>query len=58
MGVKVGNSKIAIFAGPCAVESREQIMEVAKTIKESGAHILRGGAFKPGTLPTHSRAEE
>ncbi len=51
MGVKVGNSKIAIFAGPCAVESREQIMEVAKTIKESGAHILRGGAFKPRTSP-------
>ncbi len=51
MGVKVGNHRIAIFAGPCAVESREQIMEVAKTIKESGGHILRGGAFKPRTSP-------
>jgi len=51
MGVKVGNSKIAIFAGPCAVESKEQIMEVARTIKESGGHILRGGAFKPRTSP-------
>ncbi len=51
MGVKVGNRRITIFAGPCAVESREQIMEVAKTIKESGGHILRGGAFKPRTSP-------
>ena len=51
MGVKVGNHRIAIFAGPCAVESREQIMEVAKTIKESGGHVLRGGAFKPRTSP-------
>jgi len=51
MGVKVGDNRIAIFAGPCAVESREQIMEVAKTIKESGAHVLRGGAFKPRTSP-------
>jgi 3-deoxy-7-phosphoheptulonate synthase len=51
MGVKVGNHRITIFAGPCAVESREQIMEVAKTIKESGGHVLRGGAFKPRTSP-------
>jgi 3-deoxy-7-phosphoheptulonate synthase len=51
MGVKVGNKRIAIFAGPCAVESKEQIMEVAKTIKESGGHVLRGGAFKPRTSP-------
>ena len=51
MGVKVGNRRITIFAGPCAVESREQIMEVAKTIKESGGHVLRGGAFKPRTSP-------
>ena len=51
MGVKVGNSRIAIMAGPCAVESREQIMEVAEAIKDSGAHVLRGGAFKPRTSP-------
>lgn len=51
MGVKVGNKRIAIFAGPCAVESKAQIMEVAKTIKESGGHVLRGGAFKPRTSP-------
>ncbi|HVN71251.1 MAG TPA: 3-deoxy-7-phosphoheptulonate synthase [Desulfomonilia bacterium] len=51
MGVKVGNHDIAVIAGPCAVESREQIMEVAKSIKESGGHALRGGAFKPRTSP-------
>ncbi|HOJ15114.1 MAG TPA: 3-deoxy-7-phosphoheptulonate synthase, partial [Deltaproteobacteria bacterium] len=48
-GVKVGGPRIAVIAGPCAVESREQIMEVAHAIKESGAHALRGGAFKPRT---------
>ncbi|HOS98569.1 MAG TPA: 3-deoxy-7-phosphoheptulonate synthase [Deltaproteobacteria bacterium] len=51
MGVKVGNRRIAVMAGPCAVESRDQIMEVARAIKESGGHILRGGAFKPRTSP-------
>jgi len=50
-GVKVGGPRIAVIAGPCAVESREQIMEVAHAIKESGAHALRGGAFKPRTSP-------
>jgi 3-deoxy-7-phosphoheptulonate synthase len=51
MGVKVGNSRIAVMAGPCAVESKEQIMEVARVIKESGGHVLRGGAIKPRTSP-------
>jgi 3-deoxy-7-phosphoheptulonate synthase len=51
MGVKVGDSRIAVMAGPCAVESKEQIMEVARVIKESGGHVLRGGAFKPRTSP-------
>ncbi|HPC47602.1 MAG TPA: 3-deoxy-7-phosphoheptulonate synthase, partial [Deltaproteobacteria bacterium] len=50
-GVKVGNRRITVIAGPCAVESRDQIMEVASAIKESGAHALRGGAFKPRTSP-------
>ncbi|MBQ9148816.1 MAG: 3-deoxy-7-phosphoheptulonate synthase [Oscillospiraceae bacterium] len=54
--VEVGNAKIgggyfAMIAGPCSVESEEQIIEVAKAVKESGAHILRGGAFKPRTSP-------
>ena len=50
-GVTVGNSKLLVIAGPCAVESLEQIMEVAETIRRSGAHMLRGGAFKPRTSP-------
>lgn len=50
-GVKVGNRKLLIIAGPCAVESQDQIMEVAAAMKESGAHMLRGGAFKPRTSP-------
>jgi 3-deoxy-7-phosphoheptulonate synthase len=50
-GVTVGNSKLLVIAGPCAVESLEQIMEVAQTIRRSGAHMLRGGAFKPRTSP-------
>ncbi|MFA7540014.1 MAG: phospho-2-dehydro-3-deoxyheptonate aldolase, partial [Sphaerochaetaceae bacterium] len=49
--VKIGGQRIAIIAGPCAVESREQIMTIAKQVKESGAVILRGGAFKPRTSP-------
>ena len=50
-GVTVGGKKIVIIAGPCAVESPEQIDEVCQAIKISGAHVLRGGAFKPRTSP-------
>ena len=42
---------MAVFAGPCAVESEEQIMEAAEAVYNSGAVILRGGAFKPRTSP-------
>ena len=49
--VKVGGARLAVFAGPCAVESREQIFEVAALLRESGAVGLRGGAFKPRTSP-------
>ncbi len=49
--VKIGGGRIAIIAGPCAVESREQIMEIASAVREAGAVILRGGAFKPRTSP-------
>jgi 3-deoxy-7-phosphoheptulonate synthase len=49
--VKIGGSRISVIAGPCAVESREQIMETAAMVRESGAVILRGGAFKPRTSP-------
>jgi 3-deoxy-7-phosphoheptulonate synthase len=51
LGVTVGNSRLLVIAGPCAVESQEQIMTVAATLKESGAQMLRGGAFKPRTSP-------
>lgn len=50
-GIKIGGKRIVIMAGPCAVENEEQIMETAKMVKESGASILRGGAFKPRTSP-------
>jgi len=51
-GIKIGGSNSpVIIAGPCAVESREQIIETAKAVKEAGAHILRGGAFKPRSNP-------
>ncbi len=49
--VKIGGSRIAVIAGPCAVESREQIMEIAALVRESGAVILRGGAYKPRSSP-------
>ena len=49
--VKIGNGHFAMIAGPCSVESEEQIIEVAMAVKEAGADILRGGAFKPRTSP-------
>ena len=50
-GASVGGKKLALFAGPCSVESREQIVEIARSVKASGACALRGGAFKPRTSP-------
>lgn len=50
-GVKIGNGSLHIMAGPCSVESEEQIVGIAKSVKESGATLLRGGAFKPRTSP-------
>jgi 3-deoxy-7-phosphoheptulonate synthase len=50
-GAKVGGKKIAVIAGPCSVESREQILEIAHAVKEAGAVGLRGGAFKPRSSP-------
>ncbi|HHE71766.1 MAG TPA: 3-deoxy-7-phosphoheptulonate synthase [Chloroflexi bacterium] len=50
-GVSIGGKQIVVMAGPCAVESREQLMETAEAVKEAGAHVLRGGAFKPRTSP-------
>ncbi|MBR3457134.1 MAG: 3-deoxy-7-phosphoheptulonate synthase [Selenomonadaceae bacterium] len=50
-GVKIGGDHLVIMAGPCAVESMEQLREAARCVKEGGAHFLRGGAFKPRTSP-------
>ena len=49
--VRIGNGRIAVITGPCAVESREQMMEAAALAREAGAVMLRGGAFKPRTSP-------
>jgi 3-deoxy-7-phosphoheptulonate synthase len=49
--LRVGSEQLAVIAGPCSVESEEQIISTAKAIKESGATALRGGAFKPRTSP-------
>jgi 3-deoxy-7-phosphoheptulonate synthase len=50
-GVEIGSGEIAVIAGPCAVEGLEQMMEIARAAKRAGAHLLRGGAFKPRTSP-------
>ncbi|MDR2091409.1 MAG: 3-deoxy-7-phosphoheptulonate synthase [Clostridiales bacterium] len=50
-GVKIGGENFTVIAGPCSVESEAQIVEIAKSVKKSGAHALRGGAFKPRSSP-------
>ncbi len=50
-GVRVGGEDLVVMAGPCSVESEEQILETARAVKEAGAKVLRGGAFKPRTSP-------
>jgi 3-deoxy-7-phosphoheptulonate synthase len=50
-GVKIGGTEVVIMAGPCSVESEEQIFTIARSVAASGAKILRGGAFKPRTSP-------
>ncbi|KFX59597.1 3-deoxy-7-phosphoheptulonate synthase [Clostridium botulinum] len=50
-GQKIGGNKIAMIAGPCSVESEEQIIKIAEEVKNIGANFLRGGAFKPRTSP-------
>jgi len=50
-GVSVGGDEVAVMAGPCSVESREQVLACAKLVKEAGAKFLRGGAFKPRSSP-------
>ncbi len=50
-GIEIGGRRIVVMAGPCAVESEEQLTEAARAVKDAGASILRGGAFKPRTSP-------
>jgi 3-deoxy-7-phosphoheptulonate synthase len=50
-GIAVGGKKLVIMAGPCAVEGHEPLLEAAQAVKRAGAHMLRGGAFKPRTSP-------
>jgi 3-deoxy-7-phosphoheptulonate synthase len=49
--VSIGGAELAVIAGPCSIESREQMIEAAEVVKQSGANLLRGGAFKPRTSP-------
>lgn len=49
--VTIGSDRLAVIAGPCAVESEDQLMTIAKHVKKGGAHLLRGGAYKPRTSP-------
>ena len=50
-GVQVGTGRVVVAAGPCSVESREQLLESARAVKAGGARLMRGGAFKPRTSP-------
>jgi 3-deoxy-7-phosphoheptulonate synthase len=50
-GVRIGGDRLVLMAGPCAVESEEQVHATARAVKRAGAHVLRGGAFKPRTSP-------
>ena len=50
-GVRIGGGEVVVIAGPCSVEGRDLVLEVARKVAECGAHLLRGGAFKPRTSP-------
>lgn len=50
-GIDIGGTEIVVMAGPCAVESRDQLLETARAVRGDGARVLRGGAFKPRTSP-------
>ena len=50
-GIKVGGKKLVVMAGPCSVENRKLLIDIAKKVKKAGATVLRGGAFKPRTSP-------
>jgi len=57
-GIEIGGNKIVVMAGPCSVESREQIFTTAEAVAKSGAKVLRGGAFKRAALPIRFRGME
>ncbi len=50
-GIRIGGGDVVVMAGPCSVESREQLLQTARGVKAAGAHMLRGGAYKPRTSP-------
>lgn len=50
-GMSIGDGKVLVIAGPCSVEDRSQLLETAYAVREAGAHLLRGGAYKPRTSP-------
>src|SRR3989344_6695963 len=50
-GVKIGGPQVVVMAGPCSVDTRENLFSCARSVKKAGAHFLRGGAFKPRTSP-------
>ena len=50
-GVKIGSDKLVVMAGPCSIENHDMLFKIAKSVKASGANMLRGGAFKPRTSP-------
>ena len=50
-GVQIGGGRFTVIAGPCAVESREQMLATARAVRAGGGHALRGGAYKPRTSP-------
>ena len=54
-GIDIGGDELVVMAGPCAVETEEQVLQTARAVKAAGADILRGGAFKPSTSPYHFR---
>jgi len=57
-GIEIGGKRLVVMAGPCAVESREQVEGAAAAVRHAGAHLLRGGAYKPRTSPYSFRGME
>ena len=56
LDAEIGGERVAVMAGPCAVENRDQLLDIAKNVKSRGANVLRGGAYKPLTFPYRSES--